>query len=254
MKKSILALSLLLSCVVLVSGQDVQSRSAGSATAETSTTATTRSIRLENEAHVLAELEKSLDSRKANVGDEVVLKTTQALKSDGKVLVDKGARLFGRVTDVAKSSSSGPSRIGILFNRLEKGPLAMQIRASITSVTIASASGRISDDDGFAGGAGASSRSTSSTGSSTLIGAGGLISSTSSVLGSTVNATPNTVGTTTRGLGNALGTIQISQSSNTSVQGESVLSLQGGNLRLEKGTKFNLVVTQSASAGSGREQ
>lgn len=254
MKKLILALFLSLTYVILASGQDVQSRSAGSTNAEIATTANTHSTRLENGTHVSAELEKSLDARKANVGDEVVLKTTQAIKSEGRVIVDKGARLFGRVTDVAKNSSSGPSRIGILINRLEKGPLAVQIRASITSVAVASTSGRLRDDDGFAGSTGAASRSPSSTGSSTLIGAGGLISSTSSVLGSAVNSTTNTVETTTSGVGNALGTIHISQSSSTSVQGESVLSLQGGNLRLEKGTKFTLVVTQSASAGSGREQ
>ena len=251
MKKTILALSLSLSCAVLASGQDIHSRSAGSATAETSASANASSIKLENGTRVSAELEKSLDARKANVGDEVVLKTTQAIKSDGRVIVDKGARLFGRVTDVAKNSNSGPSRIGILFNRLEKGPLAMQIRASITSVTIATTSARLSDDHGV-GGAAASSRSTSSTGSSTLIGAGGLISSSTAVLGSTVNSTTNAVSTTTGG--KSLGTIQISQSSNTSVQGDSVLSLQGKNLRLEKGTKFNLVVNESANVGSGREQ
>ena len=181
MKKSILALFLALTCVAWTSGQDVQSRSAASTTAETS--ANTGSIKLENGTRVSAELEKSLDARKANVGDEVVLKTTQSIKSDGRVIVDKGARLFGRVTDVAKNSKSGPSRIGILFSRLEKGPLAMQIRASITSVTVAATSARLSDDDASAGGAGASSRSTSSTGSSTLIGAGGLISSSTAVLG-----------------------------------------------------------------------
>ena len=249
MKKSILALFLALTCVALTSGQDVQSRSAASTTAETS--ANIGSIKLENGTRMSAELEKSLDVRKANVGDEVVLKTTQAIKSDGRVIVDKGARLFGRVTEVAKNSKSGTSRIGILFNRLEKGPLAMQIRASITSVTVAATSARLSDDDALAGGDGASSRSTSSTGSSTLIGAGGLISSSTAVLGSTVNSNTDAVGTMTGG--KSLGTIQISQSSNSSVQGESILSLQGGNLRLEKGTKFNLVVTQSASVGSGRE-
>jgi hypothetical protein len=244
MRKSIVTLSLSLICVIFASAQNIQTRSTASATAETSTTANTSGINLENETRVSAELEKSLDVRKANVGDEVVLKTTQAIKSDGRVIADKGARLFGRVTDVAKNSNSGPSRIGILFNRLERGQLAMQIRASIMSVTNVGTSARLSDDNS------ASTRTTSSTGSSTLIGAGGLISSTSAVLGSTVNATADTVDTSTTGLG----TIQISQSSNTSVQGESVLSLRGGNLRLEKGTKFNLVVTQSANAGTAREE
>jgi hypothetical protein len=32
-----------------------------------------------------------------------------------------------------------------------------------------------------------------------------------------------------------------------------VLSLQGGNLRLEKGTTFNLTLTQSASAGTTKQ-
>jgi hypothetical protein len=51
-------------------------------------------------------------------------------------------------------------------------------------------------------------------------------------------------------VGRGLGGIQISQSSSASVEGSSVLSLQGQNLRLEKGTNFNLVLTQSASAGT----
>jgi hypothetical protein len=58
------------------------------------------------------------------------------------------------------------------------------------------------------------------------------------------------VGNVASGVSRPLPGIQISQSSNTSVQGESVLSLQGGNLRLDKGTRFNLVLTQSASAGT----
>jgi hypothetical protein len=61
------------------------------------------------------------------------------------------------------------------------------------------------------------------------------------------------VGNSTAGLGRSLGGIQISQSSDTSVEGSSVLSLQGNNLRLEKGTTFNLVLTQSASVGTTRQ-
>jgi hypothetical protein len=68
-----------------------------------------------------------------------------------------------------------------------------------------------------------------------------------------VNSTTNLVGNTATGVGRSLGGIQISQSSETSVEGSSVLSLQGGNLRLEKGTTFNLMLTQSASAGTSRQ-
>jgi hypothetical protein len=195
-----------------------------------------------------------LDVRKAKVGDEVILKTTQAIKSNGRTVVPKGARLLGRVTDVVQRSGGDPSRIGILFNRLEHGSLAMPITATISSVTNAAASARVRDDDGFASDASASSRSTTSTSSGGLLGGvGGVLNSTTSAVGSTVNSTSNAAGST-NGLGNSLGAVQITQSTSTAVQGESLLSLQGGNLRLEKGTRFNLVVTQSANAGIGRDQ
>ncbi len=247
MKKSTVALFLSLACGTWAAGQDVQGRSSGSANSETVAKANADAITLESGTRLTAELQKTLDVRKASVGDEVVLKTTQAIKSDGRVVIEKGARVFGRVTEVAKNNKNGSSRIGILFNRLEKGPLAMQIKATVDSITNAATSARVhGDDDVFAAGAATSSRSTTSASSGSLLGGvGGAVNSTAATLGSTVNATTNAVGTTTNGLGNSLGTIQISQSSNTSVQGESVLSLQGGNLRLEKGAKFNLVVTQS---------
>ena len=55
-------------------------------------------------------------------------------------------------------------------------------------------------------------------------------------------------------LESSIGGMQISRSCSTAVKGSSVLSLQGGNLRLEKGTNFNLVLTQSASAGTSKDQ
>jgi hypothetical protein len=73
-------------------------------------------------------------------------------------------------------------------------------------------------------------------------------------VGSTVDSTTRTVGGTANGVGSSLAGIQISQSSSTSVEGSSVLSLQGGNLRLEKGTNFNLVLTQSTNAGTSKDQ
>jgi hypothetical protein len=254
MKKTTLALCLSLTCLVWVSAQDINSRSAGSASSETSASAKHGSIQIENGTRLSAELQKTLDVRKAKVGDEVILKTTQAIKSNGRTVVPKGARLLGRVTDVVQRSGGDPSRIGILLNRLEHGSLAMPITATISSVTNAAASARVRDDDGFASDASASSRSTTSTSSGGLLGGvGGVLNSTTSAVGSTVNSTSNAAGST-NGLGNSLGAVQITQSTSTAVQGESLLSLQGGNLRLEKGTRFNFVVTQSANAGTGRDQ
>src|SRR5260370_2344367 len=45
------------------------------------------------------ELTKSLDARKAKAGDQVTAMVTQDVKSDGKVVVRKGSKLIGHVTE-----------------------------------------------------------------------------------------------------------------------------------------------------------
>jgi hypothetical protein len=65
-------------------------------------------------------------------------------------------------------------------------------------------------------------------------------------------ASASAAGETTSVLGRSLGRIQISESSSTSTEGGSTLTLQGENLHLEKGTTFNLVISQSAKASAGR--
>jgi hypothetical protein len=171
-----------------------------------------------------------------------------------------------------KTKGNGESRIGILFDRLEQGSLELPIAATISSITSGRASTRANNDDLFggntsAGGSASSSssaRSSSSSGgllggvgstvNSTTSTVGGVVGSTTSAAGSAVDSTTGAVGNTTTGVGRSLSGIQISESTSTSMEGSSVLSLQGGNLRLEKGTNFNLVLTQSASTGTGKDQ
>ena len=254
MRKTTLAFFLSLTCLVWVSGQEIKSQSNASSSTEMSATANDDSVKIENGTRLSAELQKTVDVRKAKVGDEVVLKTTQAIKSNGRTVVAKGARLLGRVTAVAQKSGDAPSRIGILFDRLEHGSLAVPITATISSVTNTGASARVRDEDVLARDTAVSSTSSTSTSTGVLGGVGGVLNSTTSAVGSTVNSTTNAVGSTTNSLGNSLGAIQITQSSSASAQGESVLSLQSGNLRLEKGTRFNLVLSQSVNAETRRDQ
>lgn len=271
MKRSILALSLLLACALVASAQKAETRPTGDASSQTSAAVSQadKNINLESGTRLSGELQNSLDVRKARVGDQVVLKTTQAIKSQGRTVVPRGARLLGRVTEVAqKSKETGESHIGILFDRLERGSLELPISATISSITSGRASTRANNEDLFetsassSGSARSSSSASSSTGSAGLLGgvggvvnstastAGSVVGGTTSAVGSTVNSTTNAVGNTATGVGQSLGGIQISESSNTSVEGGSLLSLRGGNLRLEKGTNFNLVLNQSASAGT----
>lgn len=269
MKKSILVVSLSLACAIGIQAQQTETRATGDAASQTSVGAGEKIIKLDSGTRLSGELQNSVDVRKAKVGDQVVLKTTQAIKSGGKTVVGKGAKLVGRVTEVAqKTKGESQSRVGILFERLEDGSLAVPISASISSITSGNANVRRNDEDAFSTGASSSARAgtAASAGSGGLLGGtggvlnsttstvGNVVGGTSSAVGSTVHSTTNVVGSTAAGVGGTLGRIQISGSTSTSVEGSSVLSLQGENLRLEKGTNFNLVLTQSASAGASKNQ
>ena len=278
MKRIVLALSLSLACALVAYAQNAQTRASSEANNQTSTAVNQagKSINLESGTRIAGELQNTIDVRKAKVGDQVILKTTQAIKSGGRTVVGKGSRLVGHVTEVGqKGKGNGESRVGILFDRLERGSLEVPISATITSITSGRASTRANNDGMFESdtSASGSARTTGSTRSSSsgssngsLLGGvggvvnsttstvGGVVGGTTSAVGSTVDSTTSAVGSTETGLGRSLGGIQISQSSNASVEGSSVLSLQGGNLRLEKGTNFNLVLTQSAGAGTAKDQ
>jgi hypothetical protein len=274
MKRTILALNLFLACAMLVYAQKAETQATGDASNQTSAALSqpNKSINLESGTRLAAELQNSIDVRKAEVGDQVILKTTQAIKSQGRTIVGTGARLVGRVTEVARKKGNGESRVGILFDRLERGSLAIPVTATISSITTGRASASAHNDDLFGSNtsAGGSARATSSAGSSSSSGGllggvgsvansttstvGTAVGATTSAVGSSVDSTTNVVRNTATGVGHSLGRIQISESSNTSVEGGTVLSLQGDNLRLEKGTRFNLVLTQSASAGPAKDQ
>lgn len=277
MNRSILAVIVTLFCTLTTYSQRTETRATSQASAEAAASASKagKSLEIASGTHIAGDLQSTVDVRKAKVGDQVVLKTTKAIKSGGQTVVSKGAKLFGHVTEVTqKTKGNAVSRVGLVFDRLENGSLAFPISATISSITSSRASARTGDDDLFATDAGASSSSSMRTSSSGQSGGllGGVTSTTGAVVntttsttsnvvgstpaavGSTVDSTTNVVGGTTTGLGRSLGRIQISESSSTSAEGGAVLSLRGDNIRLEKGTSFNLVLNQSASAGVAKEQ
>lgn len=209
------------------------------------------------------QLQSTLDVKKSKVGDPVVLKTTKAIKEQGRTIVPKGSKLLGRVTDVQqKTKSDNASRLGLLFDRLEGGGLSSEITASIVSITnVAAARPMDSNDSDLFGSASTSSRS-SGTASSRggLLGgggvpAGGLLGSVGNTVGSTLNAgtaavgsvtntASNTVGAATGTVINTVNGIQISQSASGSAQAGATLEAAGRNIKLEKGTSFQLNVTK----------
>jgi hypothetical protein len=265
MKRLIYGLVVSLAMASLATAQE--SSTNAKTTGSTDSTATGnvagRSFQLQSGTQVAAQLQNTLDVRKAKVGDQVVFKTTKALKSEGQTIVDKGARLIGHVTEVGqRSKSSGSSHVTLLFDRIEKGSLSMPIVATINSITRGNAAVRMGDESFIQS---SSSNSTQGTvgagpqGNPGLLGgvtntAGGVVGGAVSTVGSTVGTTTGAVGSTVdntttsaSSLTRSLSRIQISESAGASAQGGSTLSLQSDNLRLEKGTNFNLVLIQSAS-------
>lgn len=206
-----------------------------------------------------AQLQNTLDVSKARVGDRVVLKTTEAIKSNGETLVKKGAHLVGRVADVRrKAKGSAESSVTLLFDRLESGSLSAPLSVVINSVTQAGARGRVGDEEMSAGAGAASNTSARTQGGGS---GGGLLGGVTGAVGNTVGGATNaagnvvggateTVGGTVNGVGRTLGRVRVTQSADASAEGGSTLSLTGGNLLLEKGTTFNLTVSGSASVNN----
>lgn len=264
MKKLILITTIIVTCAGSLFAQDTTSSTnvAGDVASATVVGTQDRAITIDSGTHVAAQLQKAIDVRKAKVGDPVVLKTTEALKSGGRRIVDKGALLHGRVTDVQrKARANGESSVSMVFDRLEKGSLMVPISATISSISQTNA-GLNANDDLF--GANNRSRTTSSvqsapppSSSGNLLGGvtntvGNVLNTTTSTVGGVVNTTGDTVGNTTSGVGRTISGVRISQPVNASASGESTLSLTGSNLRLEKGTSFHLSLDQVMSTNSTR--
>jgi len=101
--------------------------------------------RLQSGSTVQAELSKPVDVRKNKPGDEVIAKTTQDVKSDGKVVLPKGSKIVGKVTQAqARAKGQDESQLGIAFDHaiLKDGtqmPVSFAIQAVGNSESAASA-------------------------------------------------------------------------------------------------------------------
>lgn len=251
MKNTILTAGLILALGSIGFAQKVDSKATSTAKNTTSITKND-GVNIESGTQIAAQLQNSLDVQKAKVGDQVVLKTTKAIKQNGQVIIPKGAKLFGKVTEVQqKSKANATSKMSVVFDSLQQGNLTATISATITSITQAKAN--INDNSDIMGSSSTSTQTQSSGNSN----GGGLLGGVTNTVGNVVNTTTNTVGQTVGGVTNTVGGtlkgIQISQSADASAEGSSTLSLTGGNLRIDKGTTFNLRISESSSVKTSNQ-
>jgi len=209
----IIASVILSACVAFA--QETRTGAAASATTSTSAATNGKAVNLESGTRLVAQLQNTLDVRQAKVGDQVILKTTDAIKSNGRTVAGKGARLIGHVTDVSrKGKAGGESSLSLVFDRLENGSLDIPISATITSVTRMAGHTTVGDDSlgseaGMRSSGTARSSSRQSSNGGVLGGVtgtvGGVLNSTTQTAGDVVGSTTGAVGGTVNGVTRSVG-------------------------------------------------
>jgi hypothetical protein len=258
------------------SGASAASNNSGS----TSAKAGQSSASLSNGTAMNAALSQPVDVKKNKPGDPVTAKTMEPTKSDGKVIIPKGSKLAGHVTECKqRSKEEKESALGIVFDKAilkngEEIPLNVTIRALAAGQ--AAASGPIGGDDFSAGGGAVGSARGSSGGAlggvrSTAGTAAGTVTNTAAnaggVAGGTVNSTVNAAGATRGAVGglNAAGQLtsnsqgvfgieglNLSAAGSNSTQG-SLITSTSKNVHLDSGTQLVLVSQAQTSAQSPKQ-
>lgn len=253
------------------SGASASSNNSGS----TSAKAGQNSASLAGGTAMNAALSQPVDAKKNKPGDQVTAKTTDATKSDGKMVIPKGTKLIGHVTECKqRSKEEKESALGIVFDKAvlkngEEVPLNVSIRALAAAQSAASSS--VGGDDLSAGGGAVGSARASGGGAlggvrSTAGGATGAVTNTAvnagGVAGGAVNSTVNAASATRGAVGglNAAGQLtsnsqgvfgldglNLSTAASNSTQG-SLITSTSKNVHLDSGTQFLLVSQAQASA------
>jgi hypothetical protein len=224
-----------------------------------------------------AELTKSVDAKKAKSGDQVTAKLTQDVKSNGKVVLHKGSKLVGHVTEAqAKDKQNAESKLGIAFDKaVLKGGQEVAFNSMIQALAppaqgalsvAGDESGNLGAGMGSGGGAMGGGRSAgagplggsvggvTSTAGSAVGGvantAGSVTSSTAGAVNGSVNntvgaAATGTFNSATRGVVGMPG-LALNTAAASSAQG-SVISSASRNVKLDSGTQMVLQITGSAN-------
>jgi hypothetical protein len=234
------------------------------------------SVSLSGGTSVNATLSQPVDARKNKPGDQVTATATETIKSEGRVVIPRGSKLIGHVTQCkARSKEEKESALGILFDKAvwksgQQIPLNVTIQAlaAAQSATLASAGA-----DDFPAGAGAGATGTArGSGASTLGGvrstagaATGAVANTAAnvggIAGGAVGSTVNAAGATRGPLAGlkaagqltsnsqgvfGLNGLKLSSAAPSSMQG-SLITSTTKNVHLDSGTQLLLVAQSQAS-------
>jgi hypothetical protein len=201
-------------------------------------------------ASVSAELTKSVDTKKARVGDEINAKITNDAKLPDGTELPKGTKLVGNVVDVkAKSKDEHDSHLVLALNRVVlKDGHEMPIKAAVTSMTAPASNASFDMPSGGSVGGGAPSGGGG--GSAEAGGSSAGASSTPST--PTPSMSGGTSGSAQAATGEVLKSAQdrvavgnkpkVMLSAPATPESAGILDAQGENISLDSGTKFTVNV------------
>ncbi len=205
-----------------------------------------------------ATLVRPIDAKKAKSGDEVVAKTNHDVKSGGRVVIAKGSKLFGHVTEAsAKTKGSSESKLGIVFDKAVSKGQDVPLHASIQSISAAQAVASSDDlgpqnasvprgispaegNGGVVGGIGSVARVPGAVGS-VANGAAGAAANSAGSLNGTLDATTNAT------LGGATGIPGVVLNSSATGGAGSTLTSSTRNIHLDSGTQMVLATSSEVS-------
>jgi len=212
---------------------------------------------LANGSTIQAVLSKPVDSRRCKEGDQVFARTTSDVKSDGKVIIPKGSKLYGHVTEAkASTKESGESRLGMMFDHAttkygQEVPMHTVIQAvasaqnttatdmgndSMVSQSSGTMSGATSTGGGLLRGVSSGAGATAGTVTNATANLGGAVNSTTSAAGSLDGRlTPTSNGV----LG--MPGLNLTTDATNSMQG-TLFTCKDHNVRLNSGTQMMLKV------------
>ena len=130
-----------------VQAGQTQAQTSGNASASTSASAQNgqANAALASGTAFNAALSSPIDSKKCKPGDPVNAHSTEAVKSEGKMVIPKGSKLVGHVTQAsARANGESESSLGVVFDKaiLKNGqeiPLNAGIQALASAQSSASA-------------------------------------------------------------------------------------------------------------------
>jgi antigen 43 len=178
-----------------------QTSSNGMASNSSSANAGNNSASISNGSKINATLANSLDAKKSKPGDQVEARATEDVKQDGKVVLKKGTRLIGHVTQAqARANGQTQSQLGIMFDHaVLKNGQQMPFNASIQALAAAqSATAASADTDNITASGGGMAQGSARSGS-------GLAGGVASTAGATAGAASGTVMNTASSVPSAAG-------------------------------------------------